>query len=150
MKARHNAKSILTDLAHCLGVTEDDLLSHCRKAELVDCRSMIVAVLMEHAHLRQQDVAPLLDISQAAVSKLLTRHRQLIKHPGGNPDYQKRYADFLSVTASDCHFACPTVKGGAQLAEESDCRFASLRGGTTKQTSDEVTQKIEASTSNET
>ena len=95
MKARQDLKNTLSALAQGLGVTKKDLLSHCRKVELVDARSMIVAVLMEHAHLRQQDVAPLLDITQSAVSWLLIRHRLMMKHPGGNPDYQKRFAEFV-------------------------------------------------------
>lgn len=99
MKAKRITKKTLSTFADCLGVTLDDLLSHCRKAELVDCRSMIVAILMENAHLRQQDLAPLLDISQPGVCKLLIRHRQMMKSPGGNPDYQKRYAEFVKMSA---------------------------------------------------
>lgn len=101
MKAKRITKKNLSALAQGLGVTKKDLLSHCRKVELVDARSMIVAVLMEHAHLRQQDVAPLLDITQSAVSWLLIRHRLMMKHPGGNPDYQKRFADFESKIKFD-------------------------------------------------
>lgn len=70
----------LADLASRLGVTVDDILSHCRKTELVDARSMIVAILMNRPHVRQQDIAALLDISQAAVSKLLARHRSLMEY----------------------------------------------------------------------
>lgn len=95
MEARHTPEDTLSVFAQCLGVTMDDLLSHCRKVELVDARSMIVAVLIEHAHLRQQDVAPLFDFSQAGVSKLLTRHHLMMKNPGGNLDYQKRFAEFV-------------------------------------------------------
>ena len=100
MKARQR-KAILSNLARCIGATVESILSREHHVELVDNRSMIVAVMMEHAHMRQQDVAPLLDISQAAVSKLLTRHRQMMRHPGGNPDYQQRYADFKSTVESD-------------------------------------------------
>lgn len=67
----------LADLASRLGVTVDDILSHCRKTELVDARSMIVAILMNRPHVRQQDIAAMLDISQAAVSKLMARHHAL-------------------------------------------------------------------------
>ena len=101
MKAKRISENDLSTLASHLGVTLDELLSHCRKAELVDCRSMIVAILIEHAHLRQQDVAPLLNITQSAVSWLLIRHRQMMKHPGGNPDYQQRFADFESKIIID-------------------------------------------------
>lgn len=94
MKAKPISENDLSTLAAGLGVTLDDLLSHCRKAELVDARSMTVALLIEHAHMRQKEVAPLLNITQSAVSWLLIRHRQMMKHPGGNPDYQQRYADF--------------------------------------------------------
>ena len=97
MEARNINEKDLSALARELGVTLDDLLSHCRKAELVDCRSMILAILTEHAHLRQQDVAPLLSITQSAVSWLLIRHRQMMQHPGGRPDYQKRFAEFMTA-----------------------------------------------------
>lgn len=96
MKAKSITRETLSALASSLGVTLDDLLSHCRKTELVDCRSMIVALLIEHAHLRQNDVAPLLDVTQSAVSWLLIRHRLMMKRPGGNPDYQKRFAEFMT------------------------------------------------------
>ena len=71
------ANETLAELAKELGVSEKAILSHCRRAELVDARSMIVAILIERPHVRQQDIAPLLGISQAAVSKLLARHRAL-------------------------------------------------------------------------
>ncbi len=70
-------KETLAELAKELGVSEKAILSHCRRVELVDARSMIVAILIERPHMRQQDIAPLLGISQAAVSKLLARHRAL-------------------------------------------------------------------------
>lgn len=70
----------LAELAAKLGTTEEAILSHCRLVELVDARSMIVALLMERPCVRQQDVAPLLGISQAAVSKLLARHRQMLNY----------------------------------------------------------------------
>lgn len=98
MKALYQ-KNILTTLASLLGVTTESILSHGHKAELVDNRSMIAAVLTEHAHLRQQDVAPLLDVSQAGVSKMLARHRIMMRRPGGDPDYQNRYAEFVKKLA---------------------------------------------------
>lgn len=67
----------LAAFASKLGVAVEDILSHCRKTELVDARSMIVAILIERPHVRQLDIAALLDISQAAVSKLLARHHAL-------------------------------------------------------------------------
>ena len=99
MKAKRITRKNLSTLATGLGLTLDDLLSHCRKAELVDARSMIVAVLIEQVHLRQKEVAPLLNITQSDVSWLLIRHRQMMKHPGGNPDYQRRFAEFVKMSA---------------------------------------------------
>ena len=75
-----NDQTTLAELAEKLGVTVEDLLSHCRKAELVDARCMVAALLMNRPCMRQQDVAPILDISQAAVSKLLTRHLQMLRY----------------------------------------------------------------------
>ena len=80
----------LAELASKLGVSVQDILSHCRKAELVDARSMIVAILLEHTSMRQQDIAPLLDISQAAVSKLLARHNSMMGYAWGH-DYKARF-----------------------------------------------------------
>lgn len=74
------SKYTLAELAKELGVSEKAILSHCRRVELVDARSMIVAILIERPHVRQQDIAALLDISQAAVSKLLARHRSLMEY----------------------------------------------------------------------
>jgi len=73
-------KETLAELAKKLGVSEQDILSHCRRVDWVDARSMIVAILLNRPHVRQQDVAPLLGISQAAVSKLLARHRRLMEY----------------------------------------------------------------------
>ena len=88
-------KETLTHLASKLGVTVDDILSHCRKTELVDARSMIVAVLTNRPHTRQQDIAALLGISQAAVSKLLARHRALMQYT----DYKNRFTALEPVIA---------------------------------------------------
>lgn len=88
-------KETLAELASKLGVTEQAILSHCRKTELVDARSMIVAILMNRPHTRQQDIAPLLGISQAAVSKLLARHHALMQYA----DYKNRFAAIEPVIA---------------------------------------------------
>lgn len=87
-KAHKPNRKSLDSLAARLEVTKEDLLSHCRKAELVDARSMAVALLMSRLGVRQQDVAPLLDISQAAVSKLLARHNGLMRT---DKAYKERY-----------------------------------------------------------
>lgn len=84
----------LADLALLLGVTEQDILSHCRKAELVDARSFIVAFMLKHLGLRQQDVAGLLDISQAAVSKLMARHQLFMEQTYYYADYARRFSQF--------------------------------------------------------
>lgn len=54
-----------------------ELLSRNRKRELVDARSIIAAKLKTRRQVRQQDIANLFGISQAAVSKLLVRHSNL-------------------------------------------------------------------------
>lgn len=81
----------LAELAAKLGTTEEAILSHNRKAALVDARSMIVAILMNRPHVRQQDVAPLLGISQAAVSKLLTRHKLFLNGYTPRNEYRDRW-----------------------------------------------------------
>ena len=62
-----------------LGVTLIDLQSRCRRVDLVDARCLVAATLMRKPHVRQQDIADLFGISQAAVSKLLVRHRNLVE-----------------------------------------------------------------------
>lgn len=83
--------TVLADLASKLGVTEEAILGHCRKADLVDARCMVAAVLIEIPRVRQQDVAQLLGISQAAVSKLLRRHRDLL---GVDVYYRSKWKTF--------------------------------------------------------
>jgi len=86
------SRKTLAELASILGIPVEDILSHCRRAELVDARSMIVAYLSERMHARQQDIALLLDISQAAVSKLYSRHRALV---GNYSDYRQYFETLL-------------------------------------------------------
>lgn len=92
----------LADLADRLGVTVEDILGHRRNAELVDARCMIVARLLnERPRMRQQDVAPLLDISQAAVSKLLARHHTMLSGYGRNSSYSVKWKNFQSRRKED-------------------------------------------------
>ena len=102
MKANRKSKETLKALAERLGVTEETLLSHCRKAELVDARAMAVVTMMNRLHLRQQDVAPLFDISQAAVSKLLSRHRSMMET---DRDYKERFDQLLTPSSCNTHRA---------------------------------------------
>ena len=81
----------IAELAAKLGTTEEAILSHNRKAKLVDARCMIVAILMERLCARQQDIAPLLGISQAAVSKLLARHKSLLNGFTPRGEYRSRW-----------------------------------------------------------
>jgi predicted XRE-type DNA-binding protein len=79
MEKENLNRTLLVELADKVGVTMDDLLSHCRRQELVDDRCMVVALLVNDYHLRQKEVAMLLQISQPAVSNLLARHENLMK-----------------------------------------------------------------------
>lgn len=82
----------LAEVARRVGVSEEDVLSHCRRQELVDARSMIVALLQTKGHLLQTQIAPIMDISQAAVSHLITRHRNLL-------ETDKTYANRWTIIA---------------------------------------------------
>lgn len=62
-----------------LGVTEKDLLGNCRRRELVDARCLMAAMLMKQPLMRQKDVAKVLGVTQANVSKLLGRHQNLVE-----------------------------------------------------------------------
>lgn len=93
-------KETLANLASKLGVTEEEILGHCRKSELVDARCMVAAVLIGIPRVRQQDVAQLLGISQAAVSKLLKRHNDL---KGYNAYYHRKWERFqMKIQNVDC------------------------------------------------
>lgn len=92
----------LAELATKLGTTEEAILSHCRKAELVDARCMIAAILMNRSHVRQQDVAPLLGISQAAVSKLLTRHKSFLNGYTPRNEYRDRWLALKNELQESC------------------------------------------------
>ena len=77
----------LAELAANVGVSEEALRSRSHNQDEVDARSMIVALLMARP-MRQQDVAPLLGITQAAVSKLLARHHRMMQF---HPPYRRRW-----------------------------------------------------------
>ncbi len=66
-----------------LGVTEKDLLGNCRRRELVDARCLMAAMLMKQPLMTQKDVAKVLGVTQANVSKLLGRHRNLVEVDAG-------------------------------------------------------------------
>ena len=74
-------------------MTEEALRSRSHNQEEVDARSMVVAMLMARP-MRQQDVAPLLGISQVAVSKLLARHRRMMLY---HPPYRRRWNEIVSA-----------------------------------------------------
>lgn len=84
-----------------LGVTKEELWSRCRETRLVDARSMVAALLSENEGLRQQDIATLLGISQAAVSKMLTRHHSMVLY---NAPYRTRWERINKVRIL-CDFA---------------------------------------------
>lgn len=69
----------LDSLLKKLGVKPRDVLSRKRTRLLVDARCQIAATLKSRQQVRQQDIADLFGISQAAVSKLLVRHKNLLQ-----------------------------------------------------------------------
>lgn len=69
----------LESLSKKLGLKSRDVLSRKRTRHLVDARCMIAATLKTQQQVYQQDIADLFGISQAAVSKLLVRHRNLMQ-----------------------------------------------------------------------
>lgn len=93
-----NENTFLAELAANLEVTVEDILGHRRNAELVDARCMIVALLLnERPRMRQQDIAQLLDISQAAVSKLLARHHTMLSGYGQTCYYSVKWKKFQTI-----------------------------------------------------
>ena len=68
-------KETLERLLRDLSVSVDELRNRCRKVDLVDARCLVAAALKREDGVRQQDIADLMGVSQAAVSKMLDRHR---------------------------------------------------------------------------
>jgi len=70
--------SPLAALAEVVGVTEEELKGADRSRRLSDARAMTAAALKQLPDMRQTDIAEVFGMSQAAVSKMLRRHRDLI------------------------------------------------------------------------
>ena len=83
IKSQNPLKQVMS----AFGITLEELRSGSRKQHLVDARSLVAALLMQQRFTRQQDVAELLGISQAAVSHLLVRHKNLMEV---DPKYQRK------------------------------------------------------------
>ena len=92
IKSQNPLKQVMS----AFGVTLKELRSGNRKQHLVDARSMVAAALMQQQFTRQQDIAELLGISQAAVSHLLVRHRNLVEV---DPKYQRQWERISNLTS---------------------------------------------------
>ena len=79
MNTEYQYQKSLDRLLKSLKVTVEELQGGCREPRLVDARSMVAASLIEFPKMRQKDIAFLLNVSQAAVSKLLNRHQNLLE-----------------------------------------------------------------------
>ena len=77
----------LDQLLGALNVTMAELRNGVKSQRLTDARAMVAAIFRKHYHIRQQDIAILLSASQAAVSKMLERHQQLLQDPA----YQNKF-----------------------------------------------------------
>lgn len=80
-------QEILSMLAEKAGVSVDELCSHSHLQRIADARSMVAAALIAMPEIRQVDIAALLGTSQAAVSKMLNRHKLYMYYP----DYRHRW-----------------------------------------------------------
>ena len=87
----------LEELLKILGVSVRELQSRVRTRRLSDARSMIAALLAPKYRMRQQDVADLFGTSQAAVSKMLVRHHQLMQF---NTVYRNRYEQLYKLMSN--------------------------------------------------
>jgi len=62
-----------------LHVTEEEMISSCRRPDLADARCLTAAALMKQRFMRQDDVAEFFKTTQGAVSKMLARHKKLLE-----------------------------------------------------------------------
>ena len=88
MKKEELFQSTLTSALEELGVTRGELQSGSRYMNVVDARSIVAALLKEEHGALQVDIASLLGTSQAAVSKMLARHRTMMRY---NKPYRQKW-----------------------------------------------------------
>jgi len=67
-------------MLNAMGVTLEDLQNGRRTRPLADARCMMAAWLKKQPKVRQEDIAEFFGTSQAAVSKMLARHRNLMDY----------------------------------------------------------------------
>jgi len=79
-----------------LKVTEKELHSPSHRPALVDARCLISAALMELPLMRQDMVAKMLKTSQGAISKFLSRHKQMLEVDAA---YREKWGIILSILA---------------------------------------------------
>lgn len=80
-------QKIFSMLIEKVGVTVDELRSRSHIQRIADARSMVAAALIAMPEIRQVDIAALLGTSQAAVSKMLNRHKLYMYYS----DYRHRW-----------------------------------------------------------
>ena len=86
-------QEILSMLAEKAGATVDELRSHSHLQRIADARSMVAAALIEMPEIRQVDIATLMGTSQAAVSKMLSRHRDRAQY---YPSYRRKWESVIN------------------------------------------------------
>lgn len=87
MRSTDQLQATLAVLAARVGVTEEELLSRSHISRISDARSLVAAALTDRAGVRQVDIAALLGTSQAAVSKMLGRHKLYMHYV----DYRRKW-----------------------------------------------------------
>lgn len=90
-----NEGNALRELMERVGMTEEKLRSKSRVWAYVDARSMLAAMLMEVPGMRQVDVASMMGVTQAGVSKMLARHRVYLRF---NAPYRKKWYEVAGVS----------------------------------------------------
>ena len=88
MKKEFQYQQFLTSVLEALGVTMEEVQSGSRETKVVDARSIVAAMLNEGHGVLQVDIAELLGMTQAAVSKMLTRHRTMMHY---NAPYRRKW-----------------------------------------------------------
>ena len=88
MDTENNIQQTLVSTLDALGMTMEELQTDSRETNVVDARTLLAARLKDCHGTLQADIANMLGLTQAAVSKMLARHRSMLLY---NAPYRHKW-----------------------------------------------------------